>query len=114
MKKALLSGLMVAVVMMMTGCAKGPAGTAQAFLEDLAKGDIEAAKKNATEQTGQLLAMASSMGSIPANKEFKFILVEEKVDGDKAVVKYKEKADGEVEEVNLVKVDGKWKVAVAK
>jgi hypothetical protein len=38
---------------------------------------------------------------------------EEKIDGDKAVVKVTYK-DGSTDDINLIKVDGKWKVTVAK
>lgn len=101
-------------VVLVTGCGKSPKNTVKAFTENLAKGKISESKKYATEQTGKLLDMASSMDSIPIEPNFQFILVEQSIDGNKAVVRYKEKPDGDVESMDLVKIDGEWKVYVNK
>jgi hypothetical protein len=110
-------GTVLAVLMsvaLVAGCGKSPKDTAKAFTENLSKGKISESKKYATEQTGQLLDMASSMGVIPVEPNFRFILVEQVIDGNKAVVKYRETPDGEVESMDLVKIDGKWKVHMKK
>ena len=80
----------------------------------MSQGKISESKKYATEQTGQFLDMAASMGVVPVEPNFRFILVDQSIDGNKAVVRYKEEQDGDIETIDLVKIDGKWKVHMNK
>ena len=88
--------------------------TAQRFFENLGEGKIAEAKKSGTEQTGQFIDMAVSVGDIPFESDVKFIFVSQTIDGNKAVVRYQEKEGGKVETMDLVKVDGQWKVHLKK
>jgi hypothetical protein len=95
------------------GGGRSPRITAQLFLEHVAKGKLTEAKQYATEQTGQFLDFAASMNTIPSDPEFKFDFVSENITGDKAVVKFKDK-EGSEEDIDLLKVDGEWKVHIKK
>ncbi len=109
MKKTVIIIASFSALLLLTGCGKSPSKVAKAFSENLAKGSITEAKEYATEQTGQLLDMAASMGAIEADPDYKFVLVEETIDGNRAVVKQE---GGE--QIDLVKIDGKWKVDIKK
>ncbi len=117
MIKSILVNSVLILALFLAGCSSGkaPRSTAQAFLENLVEGKLTEAKKYATEQTSQLLDMVSSMGGLEEiDPNSKFIFVDETVDGNKAVVKYRQKAGGEVETIDLVKIDGIWKVHIQK
>jgi hypothetical protein len=112
--KTLVRTFSLALIFLLAACSPSPQSTAQAFAENLAKGKITEAKKYATDQTGQLLDMASSMGGNTINPDFKFVLVDKSVEGNRAVVHYRNGKDGSVEKIDLVKIDGEWKVNVSK
>ena len=112
---------------MFAGCgAKTPGDVSVAFMQKLSKGDFEGAKAYCDKTTAGLLTMMEGMAANDpkALAEFKekegakFEVTEEKIDGDKASVRIKiTNKDGEIEEgdpVDLVKVDGEWKVAIKK
>lgn len=96
----------------LVGCGKSPRNAAQSFLENLSQGKITEAKKHATEPTGNLLEMASRMGAMPLDPNFRFVFVEESIDQNKAVVSFREGQDGPVQTMDLVKIDGEWKVHI--
>lgn len=98
----------------LTACSSSPKNTAKAFTEHLARGEITQAKKYATEQTGEMLDMALSMGSLPVDPDFKFVFVESVIEGSKANVTYKEGEYGSLKVIELVKLDGVWKVHATK
>ena len=113
LKHAILSAITVLVLAACSG--PGPGDTAEKFMTHLSKNEFTEAKQYASESTGQMVEMIGKMsqamgGKIEEDKDFKFELVEESVDGDKAVIKFRKKADGKVETMNLIKVDGAWKV----
>lgn len=122
MKKLVAIFAFLSMTMLVSCSGNGPEGVAKKFLELTGKGDFAGAKKYCDEKTGQLLSMADSM--LPADKkaeiakkkvEIEIISSEEK--GDKAKVKYKAKGEGESGEektLDLVKVDGEWKVTIDK
>lgn len=114
MKRPLTFILTLFVAIALTGCGQSPRSTAKTFSESLAHGKISEAKKHATEQTGQLLDLATSLGGMPIEPDFKFIFVDQEIDGNSAVVRFREKPDGDIESVNLVKIDGEWKVHMTK
>lgn len=107
--------LLAAVACLLNGCGGGrsPQVTARSFFELMAEGKLAEAKKFATEDTGKFLDFAASMGSIPKEPNFKFQFVSEKIEGDTAVVRFKDK-DGTEEDIDLIKVDGEWKVHIKK
>ncbi len=102
--------LLVFVFLVLLSCGDSPQSVAKNFTENLAKGRISEAKKYATEPTGEMLEFASKIGAMPVDPDFTFVFVEKNVEGDKATVVYRESVDGPDERINLVRIDGKWKV----
>jgi hypothetical protein len=100
----------LSMVVILVGCSSGPSDTAKEFLSRIASGEISKANELATESTAKLIGIASSFGGLPVDPDFDFQLIEEKIDGNKATVKYKSKPNGKVEVIKLVKLNGKWKV----
>ena len=113
MKKLITSAIIVMTALLVS-CGESPKSTAKAFSENLAKGKISEAKNYATEGTGQLLDSFAQFGGFEPQSDVAFIIVEEKIDGDKATVKIKETKSDKTETLNLVMVDGKWKVHMKK
>ena len=107
MKKATLIIVSISALLSLSGYGESPSKVAKAYSENLAKGNVTEAKKYTTEQAGQLLDMLASMVGIKAYPDYKFVLIEETIDGNHAVVKQE---GGE--QINLVKIDGKWKVDI--
>lgn len=114
MKRSTALVLVPALAAILTGCVQSPRSTAKLFTENISQGKLTEAKKHATEQTGQLIDMASSMGALPIKPGNQFIFIEQTIDGDKATVRYRSSEEGNAETINLVKVDGKWKVHTRK
>jgi outer membrane lipoprotein-sorting protein len=112
MKKATIILAGISALLLLSGCGQSPSKVAMAFSEEMAKGNITEAKKYATEQTGQLLDMVASMGAMDTEPDAKFKVTKETIDGSHATVKIEK--DGDEEEMDLVKIDGKWKVDVKK
>lgn len=94
----------------LASCAPAPRSVAERFVENLAKGKISEAKKVSTDQTAKMLDLVSSFGSLPVEPDYKFVFVDEEVDGNKATVRFKDSKTQDVSEIKLVKVDGQWKV----
>ena len=111
------TALMIAFLVACSG-GNSPKGVAENFLKAKSKLDFEGAKKYGTEDTGKLLDMFSSftkmMPDSAKNKTLKIDIISEKEDGEKATVIYKEEGNDGEQTLNLVKVDGKWKVAMSK
>lgn len=110
MMHPLLSRIAIFAFLFLVSCGDSPQSVARNFTENLAKGRISEAKKYATEPTGEMLDFASKIGAMPVNPDFTFVYVEKNVEGDKATVIYRESVDGPDERINLVRIDGKWKV----
>lgn len=99
-----------------------PEAVAEKFLNHVNKGEFTEAKEYCDEQTASLIGMMESMAAGKKdemkNSGVKIEIVSSEVNEDKAVVKYKStggKADASAEQsLNLVKVDGKWKVTIDK
>jgi hypothetical protein len=89
-----------------------PKATVQKFYQTLEKQDYKTMGTIATPETIQfvtmfgpkLRGMAASYGKVKS--------IEEKIDGDKAVVTTKFE-NGEETSIDLVKIDGKWKVSIS-
>ena len=111
MKKMLL---FAALACLFVACSStsGPKDAAEKFLTNLAKGEIEEAKKYATPQTGMLLDFAAAFGQMPVNPDFQFNFVKDSIVDDRAWVTYTTEKGGEEEVVELIKVDGDWKVNI--
>jgi hypothetical protein len=111
MKKFSLSPLFLLLpLFLLASCADNPRSTARKFTESLAAGKITDAKKYATEPTGKMLDFAASLGTLPVNRDFSFTFVRENIRDKTAQVVYKEKPDAEEQTLDMVKVDGTWKV----
>ncbi len=105
----------IALTCFLMACSPGPGDTAEKFMTHLAHAEFTQAKQYASPSTGELVEMMGKMGAamganMEQEKDFKFVLEEENVDGDKATVKFRKKEDGKIETMHLVKVDGDWKV----
>lgn len=114
--KYLLSSILVLVIV---SCGGGdtPKSVAENFLKSLNKMDYETAKKYGSEDTGKLLDMMSGFSKLmpdSARQERSFEMKEEKINGDKATVTYTASGEEGEQSLNLIKIDGKWKVAMSK
>lgn len=98
-----------------------PEAVAEKFLNHINKGEFNEAKEYCDEQTASLIGMMESMVAdkkeeMKNNKE-KIEIISSEVKDDKAKVKYKStggEAAGVEKSLDLVKVDGKWKVTFDK
>jgi len=121
-----LLGPALAIALAFTGCGgSGPSDVTKQLVAALEKGDTAALDKYATPETAKVFTKLMDM-SMKVGKDNEFFKetvkdslkggiasTEETIDGDKAVVTLKFK-DGSTDKVDLVKVDGKWKVAMKK
>lgn len=101
----------LALSALLFACSSGPEKAAESFVENLAKGKVEEAKKYATEPTGKMIDLTSAFGGLPINPNYKFEVVEKTIDGNKATVTFKNE-EGETNSFELVKIDGKWLVHI--
>ena len=97
-------------VLFLAACGGGPADVAEDFTTYLASGEVSKAKELSTEATGELLDLAAGLGGLDIDPDFEFELVDEQIDGNRATITYRNTANGKVETLDLVKLDGKWKV----
>jgi len=108
-----------AFLLFVVSCGGGdsPKSVAENFLKAMNKMDYETAKKYGSEDTGRLLDMMSNFTNMmpdSAREEKSFEIKDEKVDGDKATVTYVQSGEVGEQTLDLVKLDGKWKVAMSK
>ena len=99
------------------GSSDSPKAVAGNFLKAMNKMDYETAKKYGSEDTGKLLDMMSGfskMMSDSARQERSFEIKDEKIEGDKATVTYTQSGEEGEQVLNLIRVEGKWKVAMSK
>ena len=117
MKRFISFSLLAVCACLLSGCGgSSPDAVALDFMKAIAKPDLKAAAEMATPETAALLNMAASMGAAEAHPNAKFKVLSSSVDGDTAKVKI-QMTDGdetEEEDIDLKKIDGKWKVAVNK
>lgn len=129
--KAIIAAILVITIL--TGCGKSPKSTAEAFLYHLAAGNVSEAKKLATDQTGRLLDLAFSLGKVESDSDFDYTYIEHSIDGNTATVKFRvsgsesgsfrfgedgklefEEPHAKIRNIDLVKIDGQWKVQMSK
>ena len=111
------TGLTVFTMLLLACSGNSPKSVATHFLKAMYKSDFEEAKKYGTEETAKMLDMLSGFAKMmpdSAKKDVKTEIVSEKVEGDKATYTYKEEGKNEEQTIHLVKIDGKWKVAMSK
>jgi hypothetical protein len=104
--------LLAVVVLWACGGASGPKAVGEKFLNAIAKGDIDGAKKFATKESESALALLASTAEEKKAKPDKIEVGEVKEEGDKATLSYKE--NGTDKTLNLVKEGADWKVAYTK
>ena len=112
-----IAGFAIIVFLISCGGGDSPKSVAEHFLKALNKMDYETAKKYGTEDTGRLLDMISGFAKMSpdsANEEKSFDIKTEKIDGDKATVTYVQSGEVSEQTLDLIKIDGKWKVAMTK
>ena len=119
MKKISSIILFAALMLVYTSCGKGdsPKSITEKFLSAVSSGDYDVAKKFGTEDTDRLLDFMSSfkkMGVEPGGTDLKFEVTDEQITGDQAVVKVHVDGHAKEQQFNLIKEDGKWKVAMTK
>jgi hypothetical protein len=110
----LLGGALVAAVILFTSCggAETPKGVAEKFMSAIEDKKFDEAAQYATDDTKAIIELIKGGKGSETKREF--VWGEEKVDGDKATVKYKVKGSDKDEEVSLVKKDDKWLVSMTK
>jgi len=114
MKRVLVLASIICVVFI-TGCAGGgsPSSAARKFYTAIEKNDAKAMGQVATSETVQLITILGEKASGMVASYGKITETTEKIEGDTAVVTIKF-ANGETENLDLIKVDGKWKVTINK
>lgn len=125
MKQLKLAAAAVVISFSLFSCSggNGPEGVTEKFVELTGKGEFGEAKELCTEKTAALLAMAEGFAGDKKeeikekNKDIKVEIISSEVKDDKATVKYKVTGgenEGQESQLDLVKVDGDWKVDINK
>jgi hypothetical protein len=115
MKKRFLAGALV-VVALFAGCSliDSPKTAVRKFVKAIEKNDMNALAKVATPETVQLMATFGSkiQGYAASMSDRKIKKITEEISGNTAVVTYIFD-DGDEEDFDLKKIDGKWKVHIS-
>jgi ABC-type glycerol-3-phosphate transport system substrate-binding protein len=111
--KKLVLGLGVVLVLVLAGCsaASTPSAAAKKFYEAVEKNDTKMMAEYATPETVSVIAMFGQKVSGMMAAYGKIDSVSEVIDGDTAVVTVKF-SNGETSDLDMIKVDGKWKVNI--
>ncbi|MDR2476769.1 MAG: DUF4878 domain-containing protein [Treponema sp.] len=102
--------------MLIIGCSKGggsPSDVAKQLYTALEKGDAKTVGELMTPEAAQMMTMFMEKAKGMVTAKGGITSTEETIDGDTAVVKTTFK-DGSIEELEFVKIDGKWKVTINK
>jgi hypothetical protein len=104
----------IVCLVFITGCGNNsPSAAARKFYTAIGKNDSKAMAEVATPETVQIMAMFGEKAAGMAAENGKITNAAEEIDGDTAVVTLTF-ANGETEDLDLIKVNGKWKVSVSK
>ncbi|MFN8164864.1 MAG: DUF4878 domain-containing protein [Bacteroidia bacterium] len=119
MKKINSLFLSCLIVFSLFSCSGGdaPKSITEKFLSAVSSGDYEQARKYGTEDTDRLLDTMEGfkkMGADPGATDIKFEVVDEKITGESAVVTVKIEGHTKEQTFNLIREQGKWKVAMTK
>jgi len=113
MKKFIFVLIAVSVILMAcSNVGSSPKATVQKFFQTLEKQDYKTMGTIATPETIQLVTMFGPKLQGMAASYGKVTSIEEKIEGDTAVVTTKFE-NGEETSIDLVKIDGKWKVSMS-
>lgn len=113
--KNLIFVLTVLITLLFSACSsKKPKDIAIDFANAMAEQDYVTAKKYATEDTQKTIDLFKGMaGEKKPGNTPKYVVISENINGENAIVKLKNTADGNEEnEVHLKKVKGKWLVFI--
>lgn len=103
--------LLLCACLTLAACGGGPESTAEAWLDALNSGDLSQALELSTDPTKALLNIGSSMGEDLAVGDYEIVSVKE-ISGTRAEVVIL--ADIGETTLDLVKIDGEWKVGFQK
>lgn len=111
--KKLLFVLFASVLLV--SCSKGPESAAKNFAENIAKGNIEEAKKYATPASQPILNLMAGFSSMsPKYPDYKFKMTKDSIEGDSVAWVTYTTPEGKEDVLNLKKDNGEWKVSVGK
>lgn len=105
------SAIALAAVMMLWACGGSMTSkeVGEKFLMAFAKGDLETAKKFATEDAQTSLDLMQGNSEAKKDNPDAIVIGDVKEEGDKAVMSYTE--NGKEKTLNLIKENGQWKAA---
>jgi len=113
MKRMMIFAGIVCLVFI-AGCSnESPSSVARKFYAAVEKNDSKAMGQVATSQTVQIMGMLGEKGQGMMAAYGKIKSTSEEIDGDSAVVTLAFE-NGETMDLDLIKVDGKWKVNIDK
>jgi ketosteroid isomerase-like protein len=114
MKRVLIIGMVcMAALVSCGGKASSPSDAAKKFYAAALKGDAKAMEAVATPETVQMMVMFGEKAKTGLAEYGKVTDASETIDGDTAVVTLTFE-NGATDDIDLIKVDGKWKVTVNK
>lgn len=100
---------------LLTSCSKGPESVAKNYVENVAKGKIEEAKKYVTPKSEPVLNLMSGISSLsPKYPDYKFKMIKDSIEGDSLAWVTYTTPEGKEDVINLQKYNGEWKVAINK
>lgn len=111
-----LISLILIIGLAIVGCSKGggsPSNVAKQLYAAIEKGDAKTIGELMTPEAAQMMVMFLEKAKGMITAKGGITKTEETINGDKAVVKTTFK-DGSTEELNFVKIDGKWKANIEK
>ena len=121
MKKLMSIGFVLLFSFFMVSCGGGgsenPQDVAKSFMKALEDKDYDKAKDLGTENTVMMIGMIESMAGLATDTDkepAQLTWGETEVDGDKATCFYTSSDKEGNQQVDLVKVDGDWKVDMKK
>ncbi len=124
MKRSILLILVLAIAMLVLGCAEKPQGVAEKFLTAMEKNDVETMKSLSTEdshKTIEFIGMVQAESKIFLSHKIISTEIVDDIANVKYTVELSEDFKEETEEdesqedvLTLVKKDGKWKVHIDK
>lgn len=119
MKNLQINSFFLSVLLLLFACTGGdsPKSVSEKYLKAIGAYDFDAAKKYGTEDTGKLLDIMNGFAKMvpdSTKNNINFTILDERIDGDKAVVVYKEEGEDGETSLSLLRVEGKWKVNMTK
>lgn len=101
--------LTASLVLVLGACSSGPKSTAQSFMDHLCKNEATKAKEYATDAAKGMVDMIIQMGGQQCSD---IKIVREEIDGNNAKVYFTDGKKQKEQMIQMVKIDGKWKVAM--